>query len=346
MEYLIPNETERVTVMRWCATLIARPDIRMVWSLLLISEKQGVGKTTLAMSILRPLIGFLNTSNPSEAELEGSFNGWAARKRLAVASEIYSGHSRKMYDILKAVVSDPTVRINEKYIGGYDISNFVHVVACSNSLKALHLDDEDRRWFLPRLTEELKPKEWWADFYAWLKGDGLGIIKHWAQEFVKQHGHVPCGEHAPASKMKEEIIEGGRSDTQQIIHDIATAILADTTKPRILVVEELRHYIAERRGVSISDKYQPTAFTCMSTLRKAGLKDVFDNEGRKKRMDIRFKVNNYEWGAKSYVMAAHNVQPGITWKTIEETGMRVTIEKMRTIVSPDPNAGAGNREQS
>jgi hypothetical protein len=60
---LIPNEFERNEVWRWLATLIARPQTRMKYSLLLFSEMQGVGKDTLAM-IARVLVGKSHTSNP------------------------------------------------------------------------------------------------------------------------------------------------------------------------------------------------------------------------------------------------------------------------------------------
>ena len=56
LEHLFPIEAERHDVMRWCATLIAKPAIRMLWAVLLIQRQQGVGKSTL-MRILAALVG-------------------------------------------------------------------------------------------------------------------------------------------------------------------------------------------------------------------------------------------------------------------------------------------------
>jgi hypothetical protein len=145
MTYMVPHERDRHELMKWCATLIARPDIRMIYGVLLISEKQGIGKGTLGEAILCPLIGHDNCSFPNGAALKNEHNAWVARKRLAVAHEIYAGQSRDMYDKLKTVITDTEQHINEKYIGQYDITSFVHIFACSNSLRALHLDDDDRR---------------------------------------------------------------------------------------------------------------------------------------------------------------------------------------------------------
>ena len=46
LEHMFPVEADRLQVSRWCATLVARPDIRMVFGLLLMSTHQGVGKGT------------------------------------------------------------------------------------------------------------------------------------------------------------------------------------------------------------------------------------------------------------------------------------------------------------
>src|SRR5262249_27075832 len=56
MDYLIPNPEDRKETLRWCATLIACPHIRMHYGLLLVSETRGIGKATLA-EILACVVG-------------------------------------------------------------------------------------------------------------------------------------------------------------------------------------------------------------------------------------------------------------------------------------------------
>jgi hypothetical protein len=62
MECMFPGERERREMLRWCATLIARPDIHMEYGVLLISETQGVGTMALASAILAPLAGHNNVN--------------------------------------------------------------------------------------------------------------------------------------------------------------------------------------------------------------------------------------------------------------------------------------------
>lgn len=231
LKFMFPIEEDREQVMRWCATLIARPDVKMHYGMLLISETQGVGKTTLGQDILAPLVGLSNVSYPSEADIvESQFNYWSAQKRLAIVNEIYAGHSSKAYDRLKSIVTDKTITVNKKYQAGYQIENWLHIFACSNSFRALKISDDDRRWFIPRVTESKQQTGWWEEFHEWLEQDaGLSKIMHWAQEFGKKNEYVKKGEPAPWSSVKREVIEATMS---------AGMLLVANTLDRILEVSK------------------------------------------------------------------------------------------------------------
>src|SRR6516165_10388474 len=120
MEHLVPDDGDRRKLMRWVVTLIARPDVRMRYGVLMISETQRVGKNTLGL-ILEYLVGRHNCSYVTERILESQFTDWIAHKQLVICSEIYSGQKRKMYDTLKDKITDDTVSVNKKYIPSYSV---------------------------------------------------------------------------------------------------------------------------------------------------------------------------------------------------------------------------------
>ena len=209
MDKLFPDPKDRHEVMRWCATLIARPDIKMKYGLLVISQMQGVGKTTLGECILRPIVGTHNSSIPEQEDIvDSQFNDWKAQKRLVVANEIYAGDSYKAYNKLKGLITDSTITINRKFCVPYTIDNWVHIYACSNSLRALKLEGDDRRWLVPMVTLEKRSDAYWEKFHNWLeKKGGLGKIMYWAEEFLKENKPVSKGAHAPSTGFKKEVIE-------------------------------------------------------------------------------------------------------------------------------------------
>jgi len=216
MEQLCPIEKDRIELMRWCATLIARPDIKMSYGVLIVSETQGVGKSTLGVNVLGKIVGQANLSEPTEAMLEDKFNSWAARKRLVVIHEIYSGHSNKIYNKLKSLFSEGTASIRQMNKDAYDIDNWAHVLACSNSTRALKMDNYDRRWFIPKVTNKKLPKKYWDNFFEWLEDQGgLNKIMYWAEEFLKKHPPVMKGERAPDTEAKRSMIEEGYSEGQR-----------------------------------------------------------------------------------------------------------------------------------
>jgi Family of unknown function (DUF5906) len=256
LRHLIPDKRDREGLKRWIATLIARPDIHMVYGLLLISNMHGVGKTTLAEKILAPIIGWDNCSFPSAAEAtEQSFTSWRAFKRLAVIGEIYDGQTSRAYNRLKDAGGSDIVRVDEKYEKPFDMRNFVHLFATSNSERALKIAGPDRRWFVPEVTEMKRSREYWAKFKEWLDEGGLSIIMWWAQEYVKDEANVvQAGEHAPDSAAKNKTIIASMSIGEKFVHDLGEE-LSELKEPCIIRFDQIRPWLANKKKEAELGRY-------------------------------------------------------------------------------------------
>lgn len=220
MEYLIPEASERHQVYRWCATLIARPDIRMRYALLLVSEAQGIGKTTLGNSILAPIIGHENVSIPTNDDMKDKYNGYAAMKRLVIVDEFFS--NREGYNTMKSLISDDTISIRKMYADPISIKNWAHVFATSNHMDAIKLDPSDRRWLIPKVSENRWTEEKFSELNDWLESGGLSIVKFWAEQFGD---YVRTSERAPMSSLKAEMIEEARPPAQRKTYRLASVAL-------------------------------------------------------------------------------------------------------------------------
>lgn len=245
MEYMFPVAKDRDAMLRWCATLIAHPELRMEYGCLLISETQGIGKTTLGQKILSPLVGENNTGFPSESDItDSNFNDWVANKRLLVIGEIYSGHSWKAYNRLKGYITDDKIEVNQKFMRQYKIENWVHIFACSNSLKALKIEEGDRRWLVPKVTEHKWPVEKFRFFNNWINSGGLSIIKAWAAGYGD---YVQKGEKAPDSSVKDELIRESFSDEEKEAESLAEAIQA-SGEECTLALKEVVNWTKQKVG--------------------------------------------------------------------------------------------------
>jgi hypothetical protein len=249
MDYLFVKESERHEVLRWCATLIARPDVRMSYGVLLISERQGVGKTTLGAGILAPLVAIQNVGFPGENDITAAFNEWVAHKRLAIVNEIYSGSSWKAYHALKGVITDKDITVNQKYMRQYVIENWCHILASSNSMRALKMENDDRRWLYPEITENPWPKDKFLSFRNWLNAGGLSIIKHWAEGWGN---YVDISERAPMTERKREMIEGSRSEAQEEAAAIAES-LKEMDRPAGVLVKDVVGFARARAQGKVYD---------------------------------------------------------------------------------------------
>jgi hypothetical protein len=308
INYLVPGAEDRRSLLRWLATVIGWAGTRVRYSLLAVSRKQGVGKSTLG-TILKMTMGDTNVSFPSEKSVaDSAFNGWALGVRAIVVNEIYSNGRSTVYDKLKPYVTDVDIEINRKNLPEIKVNNCAVIVACSNSEKALYIPDDDRRWLIPKLTDQIMPEAWWADFYSWLEGDGAGIILHWAQTFPKGELVRP-GERAPASSAKTAIIAASKSEGRLHARDFAEEFAARGEKA-ILKVRDLRTWVASRRDIEVSHSRMESEKTLIDEVE--GVPGIHVLKG-----DKRPKIGGRN-GTKEAVILNFVPEPGQTWMAIEQ----------------------------
>jgi hypothetical protein len=290
MNYLFPTKKDREEVMRWVATLVARPETKIRYGLLLLSDPQGVGKSTLGDSILAPLIGQHNYTAVSENDvLKSTFNYWCAEKRLVFVHEIHTGGSTfNLYNSLKSLITDQFITVHRKYAVPYLIDNWCHLIICSNH--QVKIDDADRRFFVPEVTKDPRGSDWWREFHKWLRCGGLGAIRQWADDFLEQNLPVSTADTPPRSQAKEELIQSGYAPEQAAVVSLFRMLkdnleeqkksIKDVRIPDTLIVHSLRQIfpkrevyikphgvrkIARREGFHITQAVWNSKWPCMTS---------------------------------------------------------------------------------
>lgn len=259
LRQVIPNRSDRRHVEQFIATLLAMPDTRVLYGLLLWSKVQGVGKSTLADHILRPLLGPHNCSSTSAKDITGSaFNSWIAERRLIIVDEVYAGHSAELANTIKPLITGETVTVNRKFKEPYDVDNCAHFILMSNSPTPIFVEQTDRRWLVPEVSEILRPKKYWREFRRWLKNGGLAIIQNWAECYVrsKKRGPVLAGSHAPSTAAKDRLIEGSIMGGGKLIRELSEYLINHPRKV-ILPIKVLKQWVRDHEELSTNDKKMP-----------------------------------------------------------------------------------------
>lgn len=226
IEYLVPDADERIQLLRWSATLVARPERKMLCAVVLKSRAQGIGKGIFTDRILAPLVGWQNVSHPSEKIILDKFNSWWFKKRAAIVSEIHAGHTMKAYNELKDVVTEPKLLLRRMHSDPYDVANFCHLFLTSNEANPIMVAEKDRRWIVVSGTEKPESEKYFSEFIKWLKDGGVSAIGKYFREFEEHRlsgnalTYMREGERAPVTASKSEMIESSKSEEQRYIETI------------------------------------------------------------------------------------------------------------------------------
>lgn len=238
LRYIFPDELDQKQVLRWMRTIFAKPETRIGYAILAISENQGVGKSTIG-TILSRMIGEGFASFPGDAVIQSDYNGWIVNKRLVVVNEIYAGQSWKTYNRLKSMVTDPFIDANIKHQATYQTPNWAHFWACSNSGEALRIEDKDRRWYIPRVTEELWPQSKFDELYDWMDHGGLSAL---AYEFYDSDDYERAGSRAPSTAAKQALIESSRPPE----HEYVVALMERLGGDRVMDLSDSWIFLKEK----------------------------------------------------------------------------------------------------
>jgi len=131
---------------QWLGWAAQNPSEKILWSPLLVGV-QGDGKSLLA-DALGLAVGPGRLHKGSTTAVTSNFNDFLEGKLVLAIEELrVSGQNRHMMmDKLKDVVTNTSIEIRPKGLKNRTAPNFVNVLAMTNHLDALPLDNSDRRW--------------------------------------------------------------------------------------------------------------------------------------------------------------------------------------------------------
>lgn len=174
-------------LVKWLAYPLQHLGAKMDTAVLAHSTMEGSGKSLLFADAFGLLYGQY-AATVGQTQLESNFNAWQSRKLWAVFEEVVSRDQRyNQVGKIKHLVTGKTVRMESKFINGWEEANHMNAAFLSNEIMPWPIAPSDRRMLVLWPMETLPVKRQKAvgrelenggvaALYAWLLSVDLGYF--------------------------------------------------------------------------------------------------------------------------------------------------------------------------
>lgn len=244
VEFLIPDEVERETVLNWLAWIVQNPGEKPNWALVIGSTAEGMGKG-LMLAPVRTALGDVNVKEIGPDDLMSNNSDYLDGTRLLIVEEMEMTERKAMMNRLKPLIAAPpvTLRVNVKFQPQYAIPNTLAAIFFTNMPNALALSKGGRRYFVTWNDGQPKPDDYYAGLVSWFSGGGAALAARWllSRDLA---GFCPRGK-APTTEAREDMRLAALPRRNELIE----RGLAEREGPfahRFFTVEEVFQHLSER----------------------------------------------------------------------------------------------------
>lgn len=191
---------------KWIAQMVQYPAVKSICPVLI--SKEGAGKGTI-LQLFSKMFGsrkVFETTQPSR-DVWGEFNGLMAEAFLVNLNELSKKETLESEGKIKGLITDSTLKINNKGIAQYDVESFHHFIVTTNSENPMSTNKDDRRKLIIRSSDELIGNKAYFNKIYELLGD-VNVVKSCYEYFksipdMDKFGSLPIPETEYQNDLKE-----------------------------------------------------------------------------------------------------------------------------------------------
>jgi hypothetical protein len=223
---ILPVESDREILIKFLAHNAKYPGHKIPWAPV-IQSAEGVGKGVLKALMMhalgRPYVYF---PNAQELTTGGSkFNGWLRNRLFILADEIKVDDKRDLIEVLKPLISEVIVEMQNKGIDQDMDDNFANWLFFTNYKDAVPVSKNGRRYaifYSPLQTEAHllamgMGEEYFNAMYRWLDEGGAAIVTHYLLNYPIERGAIPM--RAPKTSSWDEAVKISRTPIERVIQE-------------------------------------------------------------------------------------------------------------------------------
>ncbi|MCQ9393302.1 bifunctional DNA primase/polymerase [Pseudomonas viridiflava] len=209
------DEAAALWLTRWLAYPLQHLGAKMDTAVLMHSTMEGSGKSLLFADTFGALYGQY-AATVGQTQLESNFNAWQSRKMWAVFEEVVSRDQRyNQVGKIKHLVTGKTVRMESKFINGWEEANHMNAVFLSNEILPWPISDSDRRMLVMWPMETL-PIARQKAIGQELENGGVAALYGWLLRV--DLGDFNERTRPPSTASRERLVALSRAGWQTFLH--------------------------------------------------------------------------------------------------------------------------------
>jgi hypothetical protein len=161
---------------RWLAHAVQHPGSNPEVMVVLRSDNEGVGKSSLGQWILR-MFGPHGHEATSYRQVFGEFSDALIDRSFILLEEAIFPGDHKAAETLRALITANRLHINPKGRTPYDVPNFLHIVMTTNGEWAVPAGADARRFLVLNVTEK-RPRSYFDELWAEAENGGIAAMLH------------------------------------------------------------------------------------------------------------------------------------------------------------------------
>ena len=197
-------------VLGWIATMLQNPGVKNETALIL-KGLQGIGKNRFTDVLCELTAGYSEKNITDIQELTGNFNSVVENKMLLILNELRNfGEDRMVnFNSLKSIITDNTIRINEKNQPRRTAENVGNFIFVSNNSYPVKIELGDRRYVVLQCTGKYKGQ---FEFFKQLVNSFTKeFYDNLLTYFMKYDLSTFNVREIPMTEAKEDLIEASRN---------------------------------------------------------------------------------------------------------------------------------------
>lgn len=197
-------------VIGWIAHMLQNPGVKNETALIL-KGLQGIGKNRFTDVLCELTSGYSEKNITDIAELTGNFNSVVENKMLVILNELRNfGEDRMVnFNSLKSIITDDTIRINEKNQPRRTAENVANFIFVSNNSYPVKIELGDRRYVVLQCNGKYKGQ---FEFFKQLVNSFTKeFYDNLLTYFMKYDLSSFNVRNIPMTEAKEDLIEASRN---------------------------------------------------------------------------------------------------------------------------------------